>query len=74
MTENELLEQLAAALAFPTLQQDEVTAKMLSDEVGITQRGALEYLHKMERDGFLKSHRVRLDSGHLVLAFSKVED
>lgn len=71
MTETDLLDLLANEFSFPPLQPGEITAKMLANAACISSRAALDRLRKKERDGLLKSHRVRLDNGNSAFAFYK---
>lgn len=71
MTENELLQELAKELYIEPLKQNEVTAQILSKQIGISVRGALEILQQKEREGLLISRWARGDKGKRMLAFSK---
>lgn len=72
MTENELLEELSKELAYPQIEPDEITSRMLATKLGISPRTAYEKLNKMVDEGRLTRRYVKRAMGR-ELAFRKVE-
>lgn len=72
MTENELLQELLKELAYPEIEPNEITVRMLAQNLGVTERMAYQHLKDREAKGLLKSRYVRGDHKR-ILAFSKVE-
>lgn len=73
MTENELLDELARELSIPAIEPNEITTKMLSDKLNITNRSAYTKLMDMVNSGRLKKRYVSVNGSRKMLAFSKVE-
>jgi len=62
--EYDLLTELAAEYDYPPLDPDKhVTASMLSEEIGITHRGACDRLDRLVVQGKLKRERIRMPNG-----------
>lgn len=72
MTENELLEELYKELNVPEIEPNEVTTKMLSEKLNITNRAAYTKLMSMVEAGKLKTRYVSVNGSRKMLAFSKV--
>lgn len=73
MTENELLEELYKELYVPAIEPNEITTKMLSEKLNITNRAAYTKLMDMVESGRLKKRYVKVNGSRKVLAFSKVD-
>ena len=74
MTENELLRELLAETTYPAIDPDEVTSKMLEDATGRSDNWCMKKLRTQEAEGRLKSRRVTLPNGRVVLAFRKAQE
>ena len=71
--EYSLLKELAAEFDYPRLDPiRHVTAKMLSEELGITHRAAVDKLEKMRADGRLDREKVRLPNGRAAWGYFRV--
>ena len=74
MTENELLELLAAEMAKPEpVRNDEVTVSMLAAKAGIGLDAAKRRLDKMVKEGKLEARRAIRTDGKKVTAYRKKE-
>ena len=64
LKEHDLLKELAAEFDYPPFDEDKhVTASMLSEETGITTRGAIDRLNRMVVEGKLQRERIRMPNG-----------
>ena len=70
---NELLSELVNECSLEDIEQDEVTVKMLAEELHSTERHAHQILSTKEQEGKLTSRFVRSSEGHRVKAYRKVK-
>ena len=71
MTENELLDLLAAELNLPDIDSNEITIKMLAERSGRSESAATDLLKTKVADGVMTCRKVRGASGHPVMAYRK---
>ena len=69
--ENRLIEEAKRDLITPEISEDEVTAQMIVDQIGVCYSSASAYLRKREHSGELVSRLVKLPSGKIAKAYSK---
>ena len=69
---NELLEELVLANYIAPIQPDEVTAAMLANRLGVTQKVAGSILNEQVRVGKLTARDGRDKNNHQVVVYRKV--
>ncbi len=72
MTENELLIELERELSLPEIENDEVTAAMLSESANCSWSTADRVLKDKEAAGELTSRKVKLPNRRIATAYRRV--
>jgi hypothetical protein len=70
MTENELLDALAAELTVAPIEPDEITARMLSLKIGVSERQAYNILNQKVDAGELET-RIAKSNSRQVRAYKR---
>jgi Fic family protein len=67
-----LLSALESEIKLPDIEEDEITARMLSATTGLAESTCRRFLNDKVKDGALKTRKVRLSDGKIAFAYSKV--
>lgn len=69
--QNELMEEIKQDLILPDIEEDEVTARMIVETLGVCYSSAVNYLRVQEQNGKLTSRKVKLPNGKPSTAYRK---